>query len=312
MTELSQAKRLARDFVRRKRIEFCKKDLERINSLEQQGRQIKAGVRFFRSVPWETSPKQVSLLSYPPAQYVNRMGRCNDVGQSVLYVTTEPSAVFAEQKGLQVGATFAIGEWAVINEMWALQIGFPPGHLYNPHATAKQFSPASLHLDRMFQQCFRTRGSSRYPQTISIFDYVTATGMRVGGDKVIKHGILYPSVDHPNPGACAVNFACAPHVADEYLKLIHADFVRVDAIDGRTVKFTVLETAQHIEDDGSIIWKQPFTLSEQDALDAKEIVITSPTAKPYAVLHSGEQVEMEPKTGTIDFFTNHPDYIAKR
>jgi hypothetical protein len=308
MSELKYAKRLARSFMLRKKASFCLQDLSNAGSFENIARKMGRGQQFFRSVPWDESPTEVKKLSYPPKEYVNERGRCNEVRQSVFYASTELSAVFAEQKRLSVGSTYAIGQWNLNTDLWAQQIGFPHGHLYYPEIFLNSSNAVHVYWNSVFYKCFRKRGSDKYHQTIAIYKNATSTGIRLPNGEKAPLGVIFPSVDHPNPGAQAVNFACDSQVADGFFSLVGAIFVKITSIVGSIVEYEILEEAEGSFSDGHIHWKRPYTLAKLDAADAVKVVIPSAKGTPFAVTSSGREIKLEPKIAIVDFNTNHPDY----
>lgn len=172
MSDLKTAKRRAKIFMSRKKTSFCRSDLAKVFPIESTGMRIRAGQHFFRSVKWDESPSKIAQLSYPPKEFVKERGRCNEVAKSVFYVSTEKSAVFAEQKELSVGSTYAVGQWELISDLWVHLIGFPQGHpLFSEHYLDPE-NAISAYWNTIFHKCFRKKGSGSYPQTIAILSLI--------------------------------------------------------------------------------------------------------------------------------------------
>lgn len=85
---------------------------ERLNPLSIGLRQkipiLTNGARLFRVTNWCGKPTQISDVGPPPSDFA-RMGRLNDVRQSVLYVADSPDTAFAEARAT-VGE-FSLAEW---------------------------------------------------------------------------------------------------------------------------------------------------------------------------------------------------------
>lgn len=100
---------------------------ERLNPLSIGLRQkisiLTRGARLFRVTSWCGKPTRTSDVGAPPSSRA-RIGRLNDVGQSVLYVADSPDTAFAESRATP--GEFCLSEWQTQPERVALANGGMP------------------------------------------------------------------------------------------------------------------------------------------------------------------------------------------
>ena len=300
MHSLRSSKILSRKFLSRKRSKICTQDLSKAGKLMSAGLQVKVGTPFFRSVPWDEPPENVGKLSYPPKNRVKKQGRCNEVGETVLYVSTDKAAIFAEQKDLKVGKTYAISEWRTKTELQTALVGFPPNHPLLAKYNLPSDCDSALLWNSIFNRCFRKKGSGLYPQTVAIYKNFINSGITKDGNPR-PTAVIYPSVDHPNPNTLAINLACNDIVADNCFEFVHASFVKITSISNTGVEFTTLEEGDDIDANGHIQWKRIFTLPVDIAKDITKVVIPSAKAHPIGVSASGEETPLEYHLSSVKY-----------
>jgi hypothetical protein len=210
-------------------------------------------------------PNRVSDVWYPPAHLVKRIGRANDIGESVLYISNSESTALLEMRPL-VGETFAIlqmvpADAAVLPHVFDIALAETAGG-GDPKVGATMFhqtplgraflghpeNEAKLALIRSFLVRQFTRIVSHgmeheYALALAVAKFHCAPGI---------DGIWYPSVAGRLIGT---NAALTAEAADRLLRPFACWMIRVEkSLPEKQYLVKCIAKAEHIDEDGHIFW----------------------------------------------------------
>lgn len=196
----------------------------------------------------------ISELWYPPAHFISKYGRLNDVGQAVFYGSDQEAVAISETRP-QPGEILTIIECGHRGRSLQLkELGLLPESSADIEARSKvlgntenveKYNLIRELLHKEFTQIVNLGDEYRYKITVSIAYWLMSNSE--------ADGIMYPSIE---TGLMGVNYALKPEIADMLLYPIHAKMILIErklspiGYEGR-----VLSQAQTIESDGTIIWQ---------------------------------------------------------
>jgi len=225
------------------------------------------GARLFRVTNWCGKPTRTSDVKAPPSARA-RIGRLNDIGQSVLYVADSPDTAFAEARAKS--GEYCLSEWRTQPERVALANGGMPLTLlrarfpdnFDPHTGNALGGIEDDQLLELFRKIFtiEVRGDhERYRWSIACglacgFAHLcerTSARERDGntewGGRYPFAGIAYASVRTDKD---AINFALND-LGQTLLRLENVQWVALHA-DG---SISGLDFASSCGADGEIAWQ---------------------------------------------------------
>lgn len=210
-------------------------------------------------------PERVSDVWYPPAHLVTRIGRANDVGESVLYISNNEATALLEMRPL-VGETFAIlqmvlADAAVQPHVFDIALAETAGG-GDPKVGAKKFhqtllgrsllghpeNEAKLDLIRSFLVRQFTRIVSHGME----HEYALALAIAKFHRAAAIDGIWYPSVAGRLIGT---NAALTADAADRLLRPFACWMIRVDkALPQKRYLVKCIAKAVRIDKNGHVFW----------------------------------------------------------
>lgn len=212
---------------------------------------FKDPIELYRSVRYDMRPESLRHISYPPAALA-RMSRVNRQGVPVFYAATHRNVAFFEQR-LLAGDHIVVGRWKTSEPVQVMQIGHSQ-HVFqrlqaNRHPDLRNAArdEASGVVEEFLATCFTTEiepgKGFLYKLPIAVAEKFLVSDL--------FDGILYPSIAMR---ANADNIALNPAYVDRSLKFVSAEFVRVDKVLDFKYEVTVLDFANEVRTDGSLVW----------------------------------------------------------
>ena len=203
-------------------------------------------------------PARLSDLSYPPHNSVMRLGRANDVGQSVFYAATARNVPFFELD-VAPGDVVALSHWKTTAPLLLNHIGFS--------SESSTSLKSKRNLDAIYSFAANTR--SRGDLNALVYDYLAEKFSRkIDGTnphaykltvaisrKLLGNGpflgILYPTVEMSGN---ADNVALTKDAADRALKFVSVEYVQVKSVKEGTYDIEVLDSASKVDLIGTLLW----------------------------------------------------------
>jgi hypothetical protein len=226
------------------------------------------GVPLFRIRVWQ-KPSFLREVSYPDANNT-RLGRANRPASPVLYCSSVRESPFFEARP-EVGKTATIIHWVTTARLTVNHVGYTPSVFSalksnRPHAgwagqrAAVPGDQINAQINDFLAEAFACAvpPGEEYRYNLSV---AIAEGLSCDG---VFDGLLYPSIAMR---ANADNFAIQTKYADQNLRFVKAEFIRIDAIREFAYDITIFDTATEIGKDGSIHWTaRPWTIPPKGQL----------------------------------------------
>ena len=171
-------------------------------------------------------PTHLSEIAYPPADRIRTLGRCNRIGQSVFYCSSDVNCVLFEikpAKDLVVRATCKVTKQLFFQDLGYSQPAFDrlgaSREVPTPYQDFEErLDDTALRIRKFLADAFTEPTSRMYPLTVAI----TENHLRC--DDVA--GVLYPAITR---NAGCDNLAILPRVVDHSLELVHAELYEFGA-----------------------------------------------------------------------------------
>jgi hypothetical protein len=228
--------------------------------------------RLYRGVQWRKLPSTVDDLSYPPPEYVKKLGRANRERRPMFYASVGAFPVFFEIHAKQ-GDLIALSEWGVVEPLWMHNLGYHSDALermgapvLTPRLPLTNPIPNETNRNRRLRRRMSLAFTAdvpegeeyRYKETIAINELLFARAEPIPlrgpdaprGDRVA--GTVYPAVQMRG---LADNVAIWPEFVDRYLRIRSVRYVLVEAADEEKADYTFLTIAySHTFSDKAIVW----------------------------------------------------------
>jgi hypothetical protein len=189
------------------------------------------------------------------------MGRVNRAGNPVLYCCTSREAPFFESRP-EKGQTVAIVHWQTTADLTVNHVGYGIGNFQRlgsnrPKGSWSQdlVSGPSNDTDKAISEFLAEVFTQRVPKgSEEAYKLSVAIAEFLFKDDIFD-GLIYPTVEMR---ANADNFALKPRYADKNLRLLKAEYACIDALLEFGYRITVLDTANALAPDGTILWNGPL------------------------------------------------------
>lgn len=204
--------------------------------------EYKEGMRFFRIREYfGENYTSINQLLYAPSEFVTRMGRLNNIGQSILYVSKDPVTPFYELKAT-VGNAYTVICYEVKEKQSLLAYIIGGGTYENDKSLTEQGKINSKIIDQFFYSEFTKDVLPGQEHLYKITNMLAKNFFDMPGCEAYE----YPSVAlNRNP-----NLAIKPQAVDEKLKIVSVENIRVIEINENEVRFDMLSYATNISSSG--------------------------------------------------------------
>lgn len=214
---------------------------------------FRPGIRLFRGRPCD-KPQNISAMLYPPPDRAP-LNRANQSGKPVLYCCASRETPFFELRP-SVGACLAIALWETTAPMLVNHAGYTHnsferlGSARTESHNFRKSSRPSIHdeitetLAEIFTRPSPQEGDHLYHLTSIVADFL------FGDDQF--DGLLYPTIAMR---ANSDNIAVKPRYADNHLRFLKAEYIRVDEVGDFSYRITILDTASGLDETGAILWR---------------------------------------------------------
>jgi hypothetical protein len=233
-------------------------------------------------------PVSISEISYPSAHLAS-LGLANRSGEPILYCCTAREAVFFELQP-KVGDTVALVHWVTTAPLMVNHVGYTR-QVFDALGSARRIAswgpePPAANGDEQEIMDFLADVFTRIvpPGEEQLYNKLTVAVAEKLFDGDPFDGLLYPSV---KMYANADNIALKPRFADEHLRFLKAELVRIEAVREFAYNIQVLDTAPEIAPNGTIEWytvssgtktvsaKRYGTVGWQEFLRQKKDILTA-------------------------------------
>ena len=219
------------------------------------GSVIEPGQRLYRATKYHrTIPTQVSEIAAPPANRITSLGRCNRVGQSLFYCSSDQNCVL-EEISPSVNDLVVRATWQTTERMFLQDIGYSNEAFARAGATRSlpdKYVEFSARLDdnaRLIRDhiaaAFVDRTSKNYALTAAIAE------VHLRSEHDIIAGVMYPSITRS--GNCD-NLALRPGFVARGMRLTAAEAVRVRAWNKTSPDAYGIADLAAVDANGALVW----------------------------------------------------------
>jgi hypothetical protein len=205
----------------------------------------------YRVTRWDTPPKTVSKLTYPPPEYVKEYGRANQPNKPMLYLAAHRYSPIQEL-GLELNELFVVSTWKAVDELRIIDFGGERKG-YNNSGTQTQ-DEYSRQIVEYFSRAFcKTDADRRHYMLTSTIAHLLLDGDENSGSPF--DAIVYPSAKSK---ALRENMVVKPTAADRVFILSEAVFGTMTdfSSDKRYGTFEPQQRSASISSSGDIIWER--------------------------------------------------------
>ena len=219
---------------------------------------IPVGRKLYRGILWQEKPHEITRLSYPPEEMVDKFHRAGRPNRPLFYCSSVRDAVFYEL-GVCAGDKLVVSEWETTASLLVNNVGFDPDTLKN--LGSNRAMPAWSNNDRLegieqnnllVQQFFADEFTKivplgqeyKYKLSVAIAEQHFQSDM--------FDALLYPAIAMKGN---ADNLAIKPQSVSEKLVLKKVEYIQVTDDSNNSYKITMLDFANSFTEDGRIEWK---------------------------------------------------------
>lgn len=205
----------------------------------------------YRVTRWDTPPKTVRNLSYPPPEFVKEYGRANHPNKSMLYLAAHPYSPIQEV-GLELNEPFVLSTWKAVDKLRIIDLGGNRKGYKNSGTQAQDIS--TRRILEYFSQAFCNNDSDHsYYMLTSTISHLLLDGDKNSGSPY--DAILYPSAQS---NVLRENMVVKPIAADRVFKLDKAVFGSMTdfSSDKRYGTFESQQRTVNISHSGDITWEK--------------------------------------------------------
>ncbi len=218
------------------------------------GSVIEPGQILYRATKYhKTVPQHTREISHPPSDQITALGRCNRVGQSIFYCSSDNNCVLEEICPKEGDLVVRAG-WRTTKRAFLRDIGYSPA-VFARAGTTREVPAKYLEfegrLDLNAQTirdfigfAFTDPTPSQYPLTAAIAEF------HLRSDDIV--GVMYPSVTRK--GDCD-NVVLRPEFVDGGgLELVSAEAIRVRHWDIQEPDGCGISDLKGVLPDGALVW----------------------------------------------------------
>ncbi|MCK5272437.1 MAG: hypothetical protein KAJ52_07660 [Sedimentisphaerales bacterium] len=219
---------------------------------------IQAGRKLYRGIPWQEKPHEISRLSYPPEERVDKFHRAGRPNEPLFYCSTAREAVFYEL-GVHTEDRLVVSEWETTDSLLANNVGYAPDTIkkLGSNRTMPTWSnnerPEGIEQNNLLVQQFLADEFTKIVPSGQEHEYKLSVAIaehHFGPD--MFDGLLYPAIAVRGN---ADNLAIKPMAVDEKLVLKKVEYIQVTDDSNGSYKITMLDFANSFTEDGRIEWK---------------------------------------------------------
>lgn len=198
----------------------------------------------------------VSEITYPRKEYAQSDQRANRAGAPLFYCAAARNAPFSELD-LESGQHLVLSHWETQEEITLTHLGYTPETLRELGAQ-RECPPYAFLEDPACETCVRVR--SYFTQEFSRKvtpgqEYLYKVSIAIAERHLnsdLLNGLLYPTVAMMGN---TENMAIKTTFVDDHLAFRKAEYIRVDKREGQRRSISVLDTADELDAQGTILWK---------------------------------------------------------
>ncbi len=214
-----------------------------------------AGLYLYRGRKCEM-PIKLKSLTYPPPSLVTRLGRANDIGQSMFYAATARAVPFFEL-GVKPGDHIALSRWKTTGPMMLNHIGFS--------SEPSSFNESNRKIDRIYKFVEDTRAMGdlnalvhdylayNFARSIKDSDdykFAFAISKKLLSSELFD-GLLYPTIQMFGN---ADNVVLKTDTVDRLLAFVSVEYVKVKEVRGQEIDIDILDSATQADLIGTLDW----------------------------------------------------------
>lgn len=215
------------------------------------------GVYLYRGRICE-KPNSIEDINYPPPSKINKLGRLNDIRETIFYGATAKGVPFFELDA-KSGDKMAISVWKTTDKLLLNHVGFTSecttllnsnrrlDDIYDFVKVTNNFGGLNnlvqSYLASKFTESIPNGEEFRYKLTIAI-----GRKLMMGN---LLNGVLYPTIAMSGN---ADNVAIKANFVETSMSFVSVQFVEITQRNGRKFKFDTIDSSTKLDREGKILW----------------------------------------------------------
>ncbi len=229
---------------------------------------IPKGNKFYRGVPCDKKPQNVSQITYPEQNIIKTFQRANRPGEPLFYCCTSRNVPLFELN-LNPADCVAISRWRTEEEMIVNNVGYTHtifgnigsdrpcptwGKDDHPIIRTEENRLVTQFLSEEFTKVVPRGEEFRYKLSVAIAEkHIDGEIIAQNGENLTFAGLLYPTIAMK---ANADNLAVKTNFVDNHFELEQVEYIKLDDHPAEyEYRVTVLDFANTFGTDGNIEWK---------------------------------------------------------
>ena len=240
-------------------VESLKQHIHNINKgYELTSPIIPVGNKLYRGVLWKEKPVNVSQLSYPPPESVNKFHRAGRTNQPLFYCSFVRDAVFHELR-VYAEDKLVVSEWETVSSLIVNNVGYYPEVLEKLGASRtmpywyNEQHPEAIEENKQVRQFFTDEFTKIVPPGQEHLYKLSVAIAEIHFGFDMFDGLIYPAMAMRGN---ADNMAIKPSSVDNKLVLKKVEYYQItECCKDGGYRIRMLDFANSFSKNGQIEWK---------------------------------------------------------